>query len=182
MTNAEDYNEAAVSAVKQKKKRNRPDLQNYGADLVKPGDNSRYIRMAMTSIDLPPIDISDPQQVEKRIRDYFEFCEKNDTKPKVTAMANWLGVSRDTVNSWERGETRSSTHTDIIRKYKGLLEELWEGYMQDNKVNTVAGIFLGKIFFGYKEPTEIIVTPGTPLGDQKSQKELEEYVNIVDSE
>ena len=154
------------------------------AELAEPGDNSRYIRQAMVSVDLPPIDISDPKQVENRILEYFAWCEANDTKPKVVGMANWLGVHRDTLNGWKNGSRRAGQgFSEIIQKYMGLLEELWETYMLEGKVNTVAGIFLGKIMFGYKEPTEVIVSTANPLGDtQKDPEQLEEYLNTVDAD
>lgn len=156
----------------------------YGAELANPGDNSMYIRQALVSIDLPPIDISDPKQVEARIQQYFEWCEANDVKPKVVGMANWLGVHRDTLNGWKNGSRRAGQgFSEVVQKYMGLMEELWETYMLEGKVNTVAGIFLGKIMFGYKEPTEVIVSTGNPYGEnQKAPEQLEEYLNTVDAD
>ena len=129
---------------------------------TQPGDNARYIRMALVPFKLPPIDISDPKQVEQRITDYFMFCVDNDARPSVVGMANWLGVHRDTLNQWKRGEYRTSSHTDLIQKAMGVLEQLWSEYMQNGKINPVSGIFMGKVFFGYRETTEHIITPGVP--------------------
>ena len=182
---AETQKSVAQAVQKEKKHRNRPDLANYGAEKALPGDNTRFLRNAMVSLSLPPIDISDPEQVKQRIIEYFNWCAENDVKPKVMGVANWLGVSRDTLNTWKNGEYRSDTHSDTIRKTYGLLEELWEGYMQENKINTVSGIFLGKVFFGYKEPTEVIVTPGTPLGSEGSAEEVQKRIDsgvIIDAE
>ena len=78
--------------VKQKQKRNRPDLAKFGEENTEPGDNSRYLRYALASWDLPPIDISDPKQVEQRIHDYFQFCIDNDRKPNIKGLGNWIGV------------------------------------------------------------------------------------------
>ena len=36
---------------------------------------------------------------------------------------------------------------------------LWENYMQNGKVNPVAGIFLGKNNYGYQDTTEYVLTP-----------------------
>ena len=148
--------------TKPKQHRNRPDLANYGYENAKPGDNARYLRNALVALELPPIDVADAEQVENRIKQYFNWCIENDQKPKVSGMANWLGVHRDTINSWFRGECRSNTHSDLIKKYYGILEELWESYMQDGTINTVSGIFLGKILFGYRETSEIVLTPNSP--------------------
>lgn len=174
--------EQVNAVVKKKQKRNRPDLQKFGEENTVPGDNARYLRYAMASLDLPPIDISDEKQVERRIREYFEYCIQNDRKPNMKGMANWLGVGRDTVNSWKRGEYRTETHSAVIRKAVDILEELWVDYGQNGKSNPAAWIFLGKNMFGYKDVQDVVVTPNNPLGEQKSQKELEAYMDIVDAE
>ena len=153
--------------------------ENFGEENVKPGDNSRYLRYAMVSLELPPIDISDPEQVEQRIYDYFTFCVENDRKPNMIGMANWLGVDRDTVKTWKTGECRSSTHTAMIKKAINILEELWVDYMQNGKVNPASGIFLGKNMFGYKDVQDVTLTPGSPLGDQPDQKALEERISAL---
>lgn len=146
---------------KTKKKRNRPDLANFGEENVAPGENARYLRMARASVNLPPIDISDEKQVARRIDEYFCFCEENDRKPNMIGIANWLGVDATTLSSWKRGEYRASTHSPIIEKAVRILEELWVDYMQNGRTNPVSGIFLGKVLFGYRETSEIILTPNT---------------------
>lgn len=162
--------EGAVKAVK--RKRNRPDLANFGAENVEPGDNTRYLRFARLPFSLPPIDISDEKQVEQRINDYFLACEQNDMKPNMVGMANWLGVDRTTLTSWKRGEYRTVTHSPLINKAIGMLEELWVDYMQNGKVNPASGIFLGKNLFGYRDQQDVIITPPSPIGEAAEQKEL----------
>lgn len=164
---------------KPKQHRNRPDLANYGYENAKPGDNARYLRNALVALELPPIDVADAKQVESRIHQYFEWCISNDQKPKVTGMANWLGVHRDTINSWFRGECRSKTHSDLIKKYYGILEELWESYMQDGTINTVSGIFLGKVLFGYRETSEIVLTPNNPLDTADPNTARQKYIEAL---
>ena len=162
--------EQATQIVKKKQKRNRPDLAKFGEEYTEPGDNSRFIREARVAFDgglnrkpLPPIDISDAEQVKQRISDYLDFCELNDKKPSVIAMANWIGVSRDTLNSWKRGECRGDTHSDVIKKALLLMEEIWYDLMQNGKINPGSGIFLGKNIFGYKDVADVVVTPNNPL-------------------
>lgn len=134
---------------------------------MKPGENARYLRMARVAMNLPPIDISDPKQVEQRINEYFDFCEANDTKPHVVGMASWIGISRETLNKWKTGDWRSATHLDIIKKAFDCLEGMWLDYMQNGKVNPAAGIFIGKNWFGYRDEQNITVKPDQdiPSGD-----------------
>ena len=154
--------EEVKAIVKEKRHRNRPDLANFGAERTEPGDNSRFLRFAMASWDLPRIDISDPKQVEKRIQEYFTHCADNDRKPNVVGMANWLGVNRDTLQSWKRGEYRSETHAEIIQRAFSILEEQWVDYMMCGKVNPGSGIFIGKNHFQYTDTQQIVVTPNNP--------------------
>lgn len=127
------------------------------------GDNARYIRLARAPINLPPIDLADPKQVEDRINMYFDYCIENDLKPGFMAMCNWLGASRSAVSRWKKGDYRASTHSDIIQKAVSQLEAIWEQYMIDGKINIVAGIFIGKQYYGATDKQEIAI-----LADENS--------------
>jgi len=163
--------EKVVDIVKAKQHRNRPDLAKFGEENTEPGDNARFLRMARVSMSLPPIDISDAKQVEARINQYFDFCEENDRKPNMVGMANWLGVDRDTLTLWKKGDYRRETHFGLIKKYVEMLEELWVDYMQNGKMNPASGIFLGKNMFQYKDVQDVVVTPNNPY-DTQSDEEL----------
>lgn len=143
---------------------------------AEPGDNARFLRLALASWDLPPIDISDPKQVEQRILEYFQFCAENDRKPQIIGMANWLGVRRSTLNEWKRGNLRSDTHMDIVQKAVSLLEEQWVEYMQSGKVNPAAGIFLAKNWYGYKDTQDVVVTPSAPYEEGSPEDVAKKYV------
>lgn len=161
------------------RKKPGPDPLKYGCDLAEPGDNSRYLRLALASWDLPPIDISDPEQVKQRISDYFKHCAENDRKPNVVGMANWLGVSRETLNLWKRGEYRAETHLNIIKKAMSVIEEQWVDYMMNGKVNPASGIFIGKNHLQYSDTQNIVLTPNNPLdnmSDDESRKRLTEAI------
>jgi len=155
------------------------DLTDAGGDLTQPGDNSRYIRFALASWNLPPIDISDPKQVEQRIYDYFKYCSENDRKPQIAGMANWLGVSRDTINSWKRGEYRTDTHSDIIKKAINVIEEMWVDFMLNGRINPVAFVFLSKNFLQYADTQQIIVTPNNPMSDLDADQARKRLVDAI---
>lgn len=136
---------------------------NFPATQVEtePGDNSKYLRHALTTLNLPPIDIADEKQVEERIQWYFSHCIDNDMKPTVKGLCNSIGISRNTIRTWYNEEYRGKTHSKIIRKAYDLLEELWEDYMLNGKINPVSGIFLGRNNWGYQDKVDIVVTPNT---------------------
>lgn len=158
----------------------RKDLSWSGNENVKPGDMGRYLRHALASWDLPAIDISDEKQVEERIIWYFNHCMEDDIKPTVTGMCNALGVDRKTFYQWGQGDYRKSTHSPIIKKAYKILEEMWEDWMANGKVNPVVGIFLGKNHFGYADKQDIVVTPNNPLGDAQNEEEIRQrYIDSV---
>ena len=91
-------------------------------------------------------------------------------------MCNWLGISKDTLNSWKRGEYRSETHSDLIRKAYDLLEEIWIDYMQNGKINPATGIFLAKNFWGYKDVADVVVTPNNPYQGASEEDLKQKYL------
>lgn len=146
-----------------KPRKPRVDKINFGEEYVQPGDNSKYLRHAMAVRDMLPIDIKDPDAVEYRIDEYFTLCADHEMKPTVTGLCNALGITKETLRSWKAGDTRQGTHQSVILEAYRLLEELWEAYMMNGKINPVSGIFLGKNMFpGYYDKQEFVLTPNQP--------------------
>lgn len=135
--------------------RTRNDLREQ----VEPGDNARYLAHAMATMNLPRIDTSDPAQVEERIQWYLGHCVNNDMKPTVKGFCNALGINRTTLWTWRTGQYRAGTHEEIIVRAYDLLEEMWENYMQNGKINPMAGVFLGVNNFGYRDVKQVNLTP-----------------------
>lgn len=170
------------SLTKEKKHRNRPDLAKFGQENVQPGDNTKYLKHALACWDLPVLDINDDDAVADRIRWYFEHCGADDMKPTVSGLANALGVSRTTLLDWAKGNRRgeNSDRAVMVKRAYDLLNELWEDYMLNGKVNPVSGIFLGKNHFGYTDKQEVTLTPGKSLGEEISPAQLEEkYADVI---
>ena len=176
-TTEQNQNSIAPSAPKRHKP--GPDPLKYGCEYAEPGDNTRYLRMARVAMNLPPIDISDPKQVERRLNEYFDFCEANDRKPSLVSMANWLGVARETLTTWKNGTYRAETHSPLIKSAIGLMEELWVDYMQTGKINPASGIFLAKNFFQYKNVQDVVVTPNNPLQNMDAETARQRLIESV---
>jgi hypothetical protein len=151
-------------AEKQQLSRGRGGKHNFPnaiPDNVEPGDNTKFLTHAMNVRALPRIDTSDPVQVENRINEYFTMCAVDDVKPTVKGFLNALRVAKSTLWEWKQGNLRAGTHQAIIVEAYDLLEEMWEHYMMNGKINPVSGIFLGKNNFGYSDKQDIVVTPNT---------------------
>jgi hypothetical protein len=152
--------ENETKTIKPRDPRGRKSIENFGQENIEPGDNSKYLRHAMATLNLPPIDIANEKQVAERIDWYFNYCISNDMKPTVKGLCNALGgISRNTLRLWYNGDFRGETHAPIVRKAYDLLEEMWENYMLNGKINPVSGIFLGKNNFGYQDKQELMLTP-----------------------
>lgn len=144
-------------------RRNRPDLVNFGQENIQPGDNTKYLRHAIATMNMPPIDTSSAEQVSERIAWYFNHCADSDMKPTVNGLCNALGIHRDSLRSWRIGEYRQGTHQEIVLRAYRIIEELWEDYMLNGKINPVSGIFLAKnMFSGYSDKQEFVLTPNAP--------------------
>lgn len=172
-----DLTATQVKEVTEKKRRRGFEtLSDFNAA---PGENARFIRFAMTAWNLPPIDISDPKQVEQRIGEYFQHCADCDRRPQVVGMCNWLGINRNTLNEWLNGVTRSATHGDIIKKAYSFLEEMWAESMLTNRLNPATGCFIGKNWYQYSDTQQIVVTPNNPMQDLNPEEARQRVLDAI---
>ena len=150
----------------------KPRGKNIGetlAPVTEPGDNQKYIGVSMQLFNMPKVDLHKPELVQERLAEYFQIHFDADLKPTVAGMAMALGIDRRRL--WEiRAGAKLGGHTpielptltvDCIKKAYDFMENLWENYMQNGKINPVSGIFLGKNNFGYQDKTEYVLTPNT---------------------
>ena len=159
-----------VQVIKKKPRGgNSPVIGDNGL-MVNPGDNTMYLQQSLELMNLPTIDLHDIMAVQERINEFFNIMAKYDTKPTVAGMAMALGMDRRTLwairNDQPTGGAGYKTAlppgvADSIKKAYLLMENLWENYMQNGKINPVSGIFLGKNNFGYQDKTEYVLTPNT---------------------
>ena len=133
------------------------------------GDNNKYTTFALAIMQMPKIDFRDPAQLRNRVVEYFQLCAEHDMKPGVAAVGLAIGLDRRRLWEIRSGSNRNGTIPqeckDIICEVYDSLEVLWEGYMTNGKINPVAGIFIGKNVFQYKDQQEYVVTPNTAQHD-----------------
>ena len=134
----------------------------YQLENIEPGDNSRAIAIILQFNNLPVVDLHNPEAVRDRINQFFQMCVNNDFKPTVASYAASLGFSRKSlwalmnkagtgVGMWDNLPTLS---LDYIKRGYDSMEQLWEYYMLNGKINPVSGIFLGKNLWGYVDKVE----------------------------
>lgn len=177
-----------VQVIKKKPRGgNSPVIGMNGYDL-EPGDNTKFLQLNMELFNMPNIDLHDEEAVAKRLDEYFALYAKYDTKPTVAGMAMALGMNRKTL--WGithdapiggRGNysTLPQNVTHVIKKAYILLENLWENYATNGKINPVTAIFLGKNNFGYQDKTEYVVTPNVQQDNYDPDSIRQRY--LIDS-
>lgn len=145
---------------------------------IEPGDNSRTIKQLMGIYNMPKIDINNSQEVDDRIKEYFEYCFNNDLKPGVEGMAMAIGVSRSTLWDWEVGRSRNlgTAHSDVIKKAKQFLANYLENLGQSGKINPVTFIFLMKNHNGYVDKQDITITPNQQLDAGQTPDEIQKQI------
>ena len=168
MANENDKSKNLPQTKKKPRGGNSPVIGMNGYDL-EPGDNTKYLNLNVELLNMKDIDLHNATEVQQRLSDYFDLYARYDMKPTVAGMAMSLnGMSRQTLRAIAHDQTTGGAGyksalpkdaADVIKKAYFLLENLWENYMQNGKVNPVAGIFLGKNNYGYQDRTEYVLTP-----------------------
>ena len=151
--------------IVKKKPRGGNNFLTDAALKVDDGDNTKYLMANIALMNMPDIDIKNPEEVWQRVNDYFKLYAEYDMKPTVAGLAMALGIDRRRLWEIKTGNYTTSTPKlpheaeDAIKKAYKLMENLWETYMNSGKINPVSGIFLGKNNFGYQDKTEYVLTP-----------------------
>lgn len=122
-----------------------------------PGANRKILEHALAANQYPRVDLRNPQAIKDRINIYWQYCLDHDVLPSVAGCANWLGISVDAIHSWYTGRRGSIEHQKIANDFYIKLQDIWAQNMQESNIDNISGMFMGKVFFGYKETQEIIV-------------------------
>ena len=185
----QDMGEQVVKTKGKPRGGNSPMIGENGY-LLEEGDNNKFTSMGLWLMNLPKIDVHDPEAVQQRLNDYFGYMASQDAKPTVAGMAMALGMDRrrlweikvgaHTTNKWL--EDLPNEVKDSIKKAYSLMEYLWENYMVNGKINPVTGIFLGKNNFGYQDKQEMVLTPNTQNESDFSAEDIRKRYMIEDGE
>ena len=177
MIPVQELGEAIIKKRDGRDGRNLPTVDH----LAGTGVNSQYLAFILAKDNLPKIDLSEPEQIRERVNWYFNFCMEHDMKPTVNGLASAIGVTRMALWNWKNGIKRPQNY-EIIADAYSRLEELWEMYMMNGKINPACGIFLAKNHFDYKDVQDVVVTPNNPLDETRSAEEIAEQYEFLPEE
>ena len=129
---------------------NYPNAQPVKAE---PGEISAIVgKMAvLRTLTKPQTD----DEVEERVKYFFQWCIDNDVRPGVELMALALGTTRQNLWNWQQAGGRKG---EIITLAKQMLAALIENWGQTGKINPAALCFIMKNNFGYSDNVQIEVT------------------------
>ncbi len=148
----------------------------YQNPKLEPGDNTKYLKHSMEIMKWDKPDMNSTEAVRERCFDYFSLCSDNDMKPTFAGLALAFGVDRMTLWRWcnnhPDGRKLSDSTRDTIKKARDLINAQMEDFMQNGKINPVAGIFLMKNNMNYTDQQEVVLKPDNPLGERKDPEEL----------
>ena len=143
---------------------------------VQPGDNSKALGVIIQFNNLPVVDLNDSNAVKERIDLYMQMCYENDFKPTVSSLAAVLGFDRRSLIALVNDEHPGGAWKNLptfslltIKKAYSSMEQLWENYMQNGKINPVSGIFLAKNNFNYVDKVEHVVEAKATLAEDEME-------------
>lgn len=143
-------------------------------------DNVSYTLHTMQLMTFEPLDAKycKAEDLEQRCVDYFELCVKDNMKPTVAGLALSLDCSRETLLKYINGETKIPVDNRmVLLRFSAALNSLMEDYMQNGKINPVAGLFLLKNNFNYKDTQEYVVN--NQVQEDVAPEKLIEEANLL---
>lgn len=112
-----------------------------------------------------PLKFKSPEELQKKIDEYFDWCNKNKRYITITGLAYYLGTTRKTLLEYENSldnNTLSSVEDDVkvkfvntIKSAKARIEMEYEESLF-YKNSSVGAIFTLKNNFGWVDKQEIV--------------------------
>ena len=112
----------------------------------------------------------DEKYVQTVAEHVLEICERYGMLPTVAHIASAIGITKDTEADIRTGVIRnvSPDVAAVFRWYYSICENTTVASTLDGGSNNIAGIFLLKSQYGYKEePREVVFTHNKLLGERK---------------
>lgn len=145
------------------------------AKSFEPEDNSRFLNFTLLLYRLGEVDIDDVDAVRDRIFGYFELCARYDMKPSMAELALAMRMTRLQLYYFKNNNGQKRLKREVreaLRMAEAIIDAQMNAYMLNGKVNPVSGIFLMKNCFGYKDKTELEISPGAGFALEPSLDDI----------
>lgn len=146
---------------------------------VEGGEMVAMLKMAQNSckklMGRPPT-FQSVEELQEAIEAYWDYIVKANENggtifPDAEGLAMYLGVSRETVNEWERSNYKNFSAT--IKTTKNAIAACKKQLALANKIPQLVWVTDFNNNHGYVQKQEVTVAPVNPLGEQVDQKALE---------
>lgn len=116
--------------------------------------------------------------VQARVDEFLSECWQTGQRMTVEKLALALGVSRETLHSWETGATQSARRSDIIKRAKESIAAYDADMVTAGKMNPVPYIFRAKNYYGMKDQQDIIIEPRPGVTDENAVEVGKKYAEL----
>lgn len=140
---------------------------------VKPGEMADIVRGCVTTgMVWEPIDNKDPEQLNKRALEYFNYCIDNDLKPGNLGLYATWGLNKTDICRIQQREP-SSPRCNAIKKSLEIMSSIREQLAASGKLNPVTAIFWQKNFDGLKDQQEVVIEPRKQIEAEQSPEDIQ---------
>lgn len=120
----------------------------------------------------------DDEECERRINDFFEFCERTSTRPGIETLCMSLHITRQTLLNWTRGEGCTPKRKALAQGAKSFIGAFLEQAALSGKINPATSIFLMKNWLNYKDSV-MYETASNELLPSESAKMIAERRHLL---
>lgn len=93
-----------------------------------------------------PLKYRNAQELEDEINNYFKMCQHERQIPGICGLANYLGLSRNTLLRYEK-DSEKEDYNEVIERARTTIEAVNEQILYSK--NNSGAIFIMKNNFGY---------------------------------
>lgn len=120
-------------------------------------ENDMYIGHAWAALSRPAVDLSNLEEVEKRVTEYVISCRNTGIKPNPPALAAWLGITSSDLTAWLTA-AESDDHKRTAARIYQFLHQSFVDMALSGKASPQVVVFLAKNWFGYTDAQRIEAT------------------------
>ena len=147
----------------------KSNFPNAQQPALKPEEMGGMVATMEELRELPKINTNDPDELESRVRYFFEWCTEKQLRPGVELMALCIGTSRQNLWKWEQAGGKKG---EIVGRAKQVIAALLEQWSICGKINPATSCFLLKNHFGYKDQYDVSAVPVNQMESLPTAEEI----------
>lgn len=111
---------------------------------------------------------------------YLQYCQEHGIMPNNMNAYYALGIARQDIDAWNRGERGTSEQHEFAVFIKEFFASIHEQGAVEGIINPITSIFWQKAHDGMIEASKVEVVNQDPLGDRKSAEEIAKSYSEVE--